>query len=170
MENPADAQALPPVTLAVLDEIRGAQRAEAADWPDRFGPRIRLVVETKRPIEAAELAILCQNLLRVELTVAPMFEAAADQPALDRFYLLTIPGTTVRRLSTSIFDLPYGLQDALELRSVEPEIETDVYSGQDPGEGPERSLESADLLGCWAEGQPSGDKLWALKSLRLMEA
>ena len=156
---------------ATLQQIRLVQRAVSTETALKTS--LGYVLETTSLEAIDDLRARLSTVLDVTFDVSPMFpdehdSGKAEDQELAHFYELEIHGLEHRDLDESPFELGYYLRDMLDLRSIEPDLETDFANVIEPDDEADR--ESALLGGCWVDDDAPEDTKWALKNMRIDKA
>ena len=149
-------------TESVLNTIR--ERQQPGDRADT----LRFVLETASPKSPADLVRAVQQTCRVDSSVRPLFQASAEDQELANFFLLEIPAGKTGTSQSQHFELSYHLLDTLQLRSCEPDLETEFAHAGDTRADTESGF--GGVLGCRVDKAPPNDPRWALKSMRVTQA
>ena len=155
---------------AILWEIRLRQASTAALERVADGRSLDVILETRRAVDTKTLAPAIERALAVEFTLSPLFATAAAPADADlkRFHRLSVPAVAFPDLAASPFELAYHLQDALDLASAEPDVETEFFPEDDTRAATD--LEAVDPLDCWVDIPPPADLGWALAAMRVPAA
>ncbi|MEM9670430.1 MAG: S8 family serine peptidase [Pseudomonadota bacterium] len=158
-------------TLRHIRTVQDALRAETAAQT-----RLTYILETTSVVSALDLKAKIERNLNVDFSIEPMFpeehaSGKSEDDELAHFHELHIFGLEHGDLPESPFELGYYLRDTIDLRSVEPDIETDFANATEPNDADDQSdRESALLGGCWVDKQEPQDKSWALDNMKVIDA
>jgi hypothetical protein len=138
----------------LLARLRSAQLAA--------GPReLRIILELAQGQEPeavrAELGRRLPLVFRFGALFAGPFGEGPD-PALDRFWLLRLPGVDEAAFAGDVFDLARGLDDDLGLAGAEPDLD------------PEHFPMPESALGCEVNPPEPEDRAWQLRIMRVPDA
>ena len=128
----------------------------------------RFVVELRHPVSDKTIQSTIENKLGLASQVSPLFEE--PDLDLDRFRAIEFPGVFSPDRA-DLFDVARIIWVELDAVSVEPDLDTRYYDGDEslPDKGTEESANFA--FWCWAKDEDKpADRDWAIKKVKLREA